>query len=254
MYDFSFNGVSLSSFGGRIIETPMHTIATRNKSLVKIYGQSGDEVIDNGSYNNVNFSVKIGFFTFVSKKTAEQLARDVIDWLAPLQDGYYNYRDTYNPGCFTRAVLTNFDEIVRQMRTFLTATLKFSRVPFWYLDAGTTEIDLASGGRDYTVTNPTAYESEPIYVFHYGRPNMVESAQITVNGTMVETLLSVAATNYYFDNVSKQLYVITDNKKNYVGTALLPNLLPGENTIRYRLNTMDAGSFYMTLTPNWRRL
>ena len=40
MHDFTFNGVSLRSLGGRITEAPFHTVASRDVEQVKIYGQS----------------------------------------------------------------------------------------------------------------------------------------------------------------------------------------------------------------------
>lgn len=102
MRSFSFNNISLSSFGGRLLQPPSHKIAKRNKSFQKIYGQSGDEIIDNESYDNVKFKLKIGFLPLVAQQTAQNLARAVINWLAPLQDGYYIYRDTFNPGISLR--------------------------------------------------------------------------------------------------------------------------------------------------------
>ena len=254
MRDFSFNGVSLSSFGGRIIQTPAHTIATRDKTFTKIYGQSGDELIDNGSYNNVTFSVEIGFFTFVSQQTAQQLASAIIDWLAPLQNGYYQYRDTENEGYFTQAALVNFDQVQREMHTFLKTTLTFNRVPFWYSDNGIVEQDLIGGGVAHTIENPENYDAEPLYKFIYWRSGTTETAQITINGVLTEFPLETAGATYYLDNVSKQFYRIVDGSKIYLGATLLPNLVPGNNTITYVLNTISSGSFSMKITPNWRRL
>ena len=57
MRDFTFNGVSLRNIGGRIVEKPFHTIAKRRIDRVKIYGRSGDDFVDSGSYENVDFSV-----------------------------------------------------------------------------------------------------------------------------------------------------------------------------------------------------
>lgn len=254
MHDFTYNNISLSSFGGRLLQPPTHTIAARNKSFAKIYGQSGDEVIDNESYDNVKFKLKICFLPYLTQQAAQALAYAVIDWLAPLQDKYYEYRDTVNPNYFTYAVLTNFDQVVRELPTLLTTTLEFNRVPFWYSDDGTTEIPLISGKTDYTITNPTAYDAEPVYQFIYFRQNTIESAKITINGITTVAPLPIANETYYFDNVLKQMYVIADGQKSYVGTALLPNLLPGDNTVRYTLNTVDIGSFNMKVVPNWRRL
>lgn len=246
MHDFSFNGVSLSSLGGRIIQAPMHTIATRDKSFVKIYGQSGDEVIDNGSYNNVNFSVKIGFFTFVAQQTAEQLAHTIIDWLAPLQDGYYEYRDTYNEGYFTRASLTNFDEIQREMRTFLTATLKFSRVPFWYSDGGTRGLTF---NNQALLVNPENYPSEPVLNLTYTGSGTV-TVRITFNGAPIEITMGVIPlNNQIIDGVQKQHYRVENGEKIYLSRVVPPDLVPGDNIIAFNTSQVTC-----TLTPNWRRL
>ncbi len=175
MRSFSFNGVSLRSLGGRITEAPFHTVASRDVEQVKIYGQSGDEVIDNQSYNNVPFTVKIAFLPYKTVKiaflpyktaqTANDIARAVIDWLAPLQGAYYTYTDSWNPGYFTKARLTNFDEVKRELRTLLTATLKFSRVPFWYSNSGAVAITTTNGR--LTLTNPEAYAAEPVIKITY---------------------------------------------------------------------------------------
>lgn len=255
MRDFSFNGVSLSSFGGRIIEAPRHTIATRDKTFTKIYGQSGDELIDNGSYNNVTFSVEIGFFTFVSQQTAQQLASAIINWLAPLQDGYYVYRDSENTGYFTRAALVNFDQVEQEMRTFLKAMLTFNRVPFWYSDSGQTSVTFYNGGASNTLNNPEIYDSEPIYKFNQWRP-YTDKVNISVNSTAVSFTTSAHPTTYYIDNVAKQFYKISAGSKNYLGIIQLPNLRPGSNTISFDLNdgSLSAGSFNLEIIPNWRRL
>lgn len=250
MRDFSFNGVSLSSFGGRILQAPSHTIAKRNISREKIYGQSGDEIIDNGSYDNVDFSLKIGFMPFLTNQSARSLADAVVYWLASLQNGYYEYTDTLKPGYYTRAVLTNFGEIVQELPTLLTGTLKFSRVPFWYRNDGKNVISLSS---DNVIANPEAYSAEPLYCFVYSR-NGFETISITVNGETVNVDASGKPANYYFDNVQKQFYWFEDDVKSYLGRELLPDLQPGENNISFRVGPMSIGSFRLDITPNWRRL
>ena len=231
MRSFSFNGVSLSSLGGRITEAPFHTVASRDVDQVKIYGQSGDEVIDNQSYNNVPFTVKIAFITYKTAMTANDIARAVIDWLAPLQGAYYTYTDTWNPGYFTKARLTNFDEVKRELRTLLTATLKFSRVPFWYSNSGLTPAEFVNGNADNVLHNPELYDA-------------------TVSFTT-----GLQATVFYLDNTAKQFYRVENGSKVYLGNQLLPNLQPGDNTIKFNLNGYIAsGSFSLKVIPNWRRL
>lgn len=253
MRDLTFNGVSLRSLGGRITEKPYHTIAKRRVERVKIYGQSGDEIIDGGAYDNVDFSLKIAFLPFLNGQTAQQAARAVIDWLAPLQGGYYEYRDTENSGYFTQAVLTNFAQIERELRTMLTATLQFSRLPYWYSDEGTQETEFYNGNADNTLVNPEQYDSEPVYRYSNSRKN-VENVTITVNGNAVTFSTTQGAGDYYFDNVQGQFYCIEGGEKTYLPFQQLPNLTPGVNTLKFSQNGLSSGSFELFVKPNWRRL
>ena len=74
MHDFTFNGQSLLSLGGRIVQPPVHTVARRSTERVKLYGRSGDEIIDNESYDNVDFSLKIALLPHLTQRTAHDLA------------------------------------------------------------------------------------------------------------------------------------------------------------------------------------
>jgi len=257
MRDFTFGGQSLSTFGGRIVQAPSHHIARRRIDRVKIYGKSGDDIIDGGAYDNVDFSLKLAVFPTVYGQTAQETARAVIDWLAPLQNDYYEYRDTLNPDYYTKALLTNFDQIERELRTLLTATLKFSRLPYWYSDAGTAETEFTNGAAN-TLTNPEQYDSEPVYRFNTSR-EYAEDVTITVNGVSVTFSTSKRAGNYYFDNVQGQFYYLANGVKTYLSVQdssarSLPNLSPGANSLSFSQNGLSSGSFSLFVEPNWRRL
>lgn len=255
MRDFTFNGVSLRSLGGRITEKPYHTIAKRRVEREKIYGKSGDDFIDSGSYENVDFSVKIALLPYTRGQTAQQAARAVIDWLAPLQNAYYEYRDTENSGYFTQAVLTNFAQIERELRTMLTATLQFSRLPYWYSDEGTRQIDL--GNKSTVLVNPELYSAEPIVTFTYTGSAAAANLRgvVTVNDSTVRFSVSPTNNLHIFDSVEKQHYRTDDGVKTYLGLELLPELLTGENRISGGLeNATSFTSYSVSVIPNWRRL
>lgn len=264
MHDFTFNGQSLLSLGGRIVQPPVHTVARRSTERVKLYGRSGDEIIDNESYDNADFSLKIALLPHLTQRTAHDLAYAVIDWLAPLQNGYYVYTDTCNPGYFTKAVLTNIDEIRRDLRTLLTATLKFSREPYWYSDAGASEV--AAVNKIITLTNPELYSAEPvlkltytgsadynayfsIYVSDTTTPSSTEFARIALGGI---------TPNHWFDSVRKQHYSVIDGQKVYRDGLLISDILPGgSKSFKFSLygtSQISVSDVTMTVTPNWRRL
>lgn len=248
MRDFTYNGVTLSSFGGRILQKPSHTVARRNIDRVKIYGQSGDEIIDNESYDNVDFSLKVCFLPHLTAYSAQELSQRVINWLAPLQNSYYVYRDTYNPGYFTKAVLTNFDEVVRELMILLTATLKFTRVPFWYADSGSTSVTFTDQG--YFV-NPEIYPSEPIFDLVYTGDLTNITLHLLVGNKAIDVPMgsSASLSHQILDGVAKQHYCIDNGTKIYISDLLPPDLQPGSNII-----SLSHSAVACTLTPNWRRL
>ena len=257
MHDFTFNGVSLRSLGGRITEAPFHTVASRDVEQVKIYGQSGDEVIDNQSYNNVPFTVKIAFLTYKTSQTANDIARAVIDWLAPLQGAYYTYTDTWNTGYFTKARLTNFDEVKRELRTLLTATLKFSRVPFWYNNSGTTAVTQDSSG-NVTLTNPEIYSAEPIVTVEY-TGTAANNYKCTISIASVSVYVYSGGVTPYqvLDGVQKQHYKISNNTKEYISNTLPPELPPNRRFIcaaRLEGSSIWGRDVQLSIIPNWRRL
>lgn len=255
MHSFTFGGQSLLTFGGRILQAPFHTIAQRNKTFEKIYGQSGDEIIDNGSYENVDFSLKICFMPLLTQRTAREIAYAVIDWLAPLQDGYYEYKDSYNPGYFTKATLKNFDEITRELRTCLTATLKFNRVPYWYKISGQTPIEF---NNQTLLENPEIYPAEPIVKLKISNISSDVNVNFVVNDKSVQVTMTHGGFEHtdnnsiqYLDGVAKQHYKLQNdnNKKIYLSSALPPDLEPGDNIV-----AVSDSRVICTITPNWRRL
>ena len=248
MRDFTYNGVTLSSFGGRILQKPSHTVARRNIDRVKIYGQSGDEIIDNESYDNVDFSLKVCFLPHLTAYSAQELSQRVINWLAPLQNSYYIYRDTYNPGYFTKAVLTNFDEVVRELLTLLTATLKFTRVPFWYESGGAVPVAFTDQG---TFVNPEIYSAEPIFDLVYTGDLINITLHLLVGNKAIDVPMGSSAllSHQILDGVAKQHYHVDNGAKIYISDLLPPDLQPGSFII-----SLSHSAVTCTLTPNWRRL
>lgn len=259
MHNFTFNDVSLSAFGGRILQAPLHTVAKRNIEFVKIYGQSGDEIIDNESYDNVDFSLKIAFLPLLGQQSARQLAYAIIDWLAPLQNGYYIYRDTYNPGYFTKAVLKNLGEIERTLPTQLTATLKFNRVPFWYCDDGVNAVEMEPG-ETLQLINPENYSSKPVLTFTYtGNNTSTLSGRIMLNNDRIYTINTMSGVKkFIYDGVLKQNYGLDINNAKIYLTSSPPTFPVGTIELKVLPSSGSGvpfdGNFEFSVIPNWRRL
>ena len=182
----------------------------------------------------------------IAQQTARVLAYSIIDWLAPLQNAYYTYSDTVNPNYFTKAVITNFDEIKRDLPTLLTATLKFSRVPFWFRSGGAATITFTDQA---LLTNPEQYTAEQIMTLTYTGEGTLNNIQMLINGNSTIFDASAAAPTQLFDNVTKQHYRIENGSKVYLSAKLPVNLSPGDNLINFSTSRISC-----SIVPNWRRL
>lgn len=164
-YNFKFGDSWISELGAISTETPPVEIAQRDYELIDIPGKDGSDYIDNGRYNNVEFTRSI---SLIGRKNfpVEDKAANFINTYAYLQ-GYQPFEDTDHNDMMTEAVLTNFNEINRKLRTLNTATLKFSRKPYWYPKSGLEyrEMNLSPATPTLTFDNPFMLPSKPLIVF-----------------------------------------------------------------------------------------
>ena len=166
-YNFKFGDVWLSEFGGVCTEEPPIEIAQRDITLIDIPGKDGSACIDNGRYNNVEFTRTIAL---VGKRisSAKEKTIQLINSFAYLQ-GYQPFEDTDHEGMVTEAVLLNLEEVIKNLRTMYTATLKFSRKPYWTLKSSLEEMPLDNtevSGNGVEIYNPYPTTACPIIRFH----------------------------------------------------------------------------------------
>lgn len=259
--DFRFGTTWLSDVGCRLTTVPPVEIATRNVSLIDIPGRDGAECIDNGFYNNVEFTREIGFVNKLGEIAPEN---KVINWLAYLQGGYYEFEDTQHPGEITYAVLTNFGQIQKQLQRIHKATLQFSRHPYWYSKNGLIKQKYTTDemiGGTVEILNPYNLNTKPIFYFHMkGSINTKQkiSFEIIVNDVKY-SYVDVPYINVYskivLDCEKEQMYV-TDNRDNiykYVDISKVPQLLVGSNKIS--ISSDDSENIdSISIIPRWRKL
>lgn len=193
-YNFKFGDSWISELGAISTETPGIEIAQRDYELIDIPGKDGADYIDNGRYSNVEFSRSI---SLIGRKNfpVEDKAANFINNYAYLQ-GYHPFEDTDHNDMVTEAVLTNFNEINRKLRTLNTATLKFSRKPYWYLKSGLNyrEIDLSPEVPIIDFDNPFPVISKPLILITTspGSPLAFQYKITTVEGESAYDCIGVS--------------------------------------------------------------
>lgn len=248
MHNFNFAGYWLSEFGGRLNECPKQEIAQRDFEFVSVPGRDGDLIRDNGRYKNVEFERSISFMPFITGRTASELSKSIIDWLAHFSS-YQVYRETYNPGYFTRAVITNFDTVKRELPTLLTSTLKFQRIPYWYSESGQQPREITAA-ETVSLINPE--KSEAFMTIKIERINTsVGVCWFDYKGVSYQITVPTSAQYLIYDSDAKENWLYAaDGSRSFYNSLIFPALGTGESTI----TVTKVQNAKMTITPNWRRL
>lgn len=251
MHNFYFGNKWLSYFGGRIAQAPQHEISKRDISAIEIPYKDGDILLDNGRWQNVNFERAICFLPYLSELSAKHLARAVIEWLT-LNQGYQKYKDTYNPGYFTEAYISNTDDIVRKLPSLLTTKIKFNRKPWWHSELGQRTIDFEVN-KSVSLYNPEQYESLPTIIITNTNVSggTTAVAKININGESLDLKCTAKYDYAVLDGETMQYIAYkSDGTTNFVDDTIPPKLKVGDNQI---VVTAYKNAF-LSIKPNWRRL
>ena len=262
-YNFKFAGVALSDFYGVTTTRPPREVAQYDFTLLDIPGRSGSEYIDNKRYKNVPLTREIGFAQH-TYAYVDNLVEKVINWLAYLQ-GYQEFEDSDHPDMVTYAVLTNFSEVQTVLRRHHRATLKFSRVPFWYEKKGLVAKSASNLLSGVTLNNRYPIISKPIIevVLQTSISNS-NSFTLRFNGT--DYLYKMSALPYHTGSqVRKYMFFDFENEEIRMSTAesggnvkyadadMPEGFVPGENSVCiYAGYSNTVANLYVT--PRWRCL
>lgn len=252
MKDLIYNGQSLNSLGFAIKTRPIYTVASRSINFQSVLGRSGDVIVDNQRYENVEMSYQINSIPHrVVANSSQELVHALIDWLSPLDGEYKILRDDWNSGYFCKAICTNIGEIANNLFLGLDTTIKFNRTPFWYSDLGQKTVAFNSSGatrNNFRIYNPEIYQSEPLIKI-YGKGNI----DLIINNDNIY---------YHLKNVDD--YIVIDCEtgnatkdgvmhNEVTGFDYPPVFYRGENVVSV-LKTAGATFSKAEITPNWRRL
>lgn len=228
---FTFGEHSTTEFGLLISKKKIYSTPARNVSFLSVPGRSGDVIVDNDSYPNIEVSYTVG-----CKSIGSQL-EDIASWLT--EPGYSKLSDTYMPNFFRLAVNVSGQSWDEQLLNFGEATLTFNCKPFRYLVSGENTTTLTTGG---TITNPTNFSSLP-YI------------KITGSGNVT---LHVNSNSYSLSTISPNIEIDSEMMSVYRGTTLLnskagfdefPVFEPGENAISWTGTVAKV-----EIVPRWRCL
>ncbi|MGN0489399.1 MAG: hypothetical protein ACI4HO_09080 [Ruminococcus sp.] len=249
--DIYFAGTWLSDLGGRLKDLPTIEIAERDVELIEIPGRSGDIVLDKKRYKNVEFSREISLINRMrNTPTRDQIQKAISCFCYKI--GYQEFRDTQHLGAFTKAILLNTSDVIRELPRFTTAELKFSRIPYWYTDEGQIWIYLeGTTTRTKEFYNPYQFSAEADYSITCSPGN----TDIVINGVRYSATFTEDYDTFYVDTFQKQLMLINNLGDYKALSGVFPSeLQPGNNTVSIVIENKSIVVREMKVKPNWRFL
>ena len=179
-------GINSLDYGVYITGEAVYNAPEKRVEFISIPGRSGDLVIDNGVYENIEVKYPAGVFgddqsDFASKIRAYRNA-------LKSQSGYQRITDTYNPNEYRLGLFVDpFEVDVVQQSKAGEFDIVFNCQPYRFLTSGEAEVDipLTSTSPEVDLINPTLFESSPlIETVGYGVLDISSSAgdySITIN-------------------------------------------------------------------------
>lgn len=243
MNQFTFNGESSYDDHDLIItETPSVEIPERDMSFQSVPGRSGDIIIDNGRFKNINVKYKVA--ALCTMKELPALCRDISGWLYPSGvSKYYELSDTYDSGYFRYAAVAGsvpFDSKLMQLGE---GTLTFNCKPYKYSNIGQVPKSLDAYAQNIVV-NTERYFSLPKF-------------RIYANGTVYMYInnktLKFEDVNEYVD-IDAELMKCGKGSENLSGSMTGAwediRLVPGNNTIELDGDDVE----FCRLYGRWRTI
>lgn len=205
-------------------------------TMQTIPGRSGDLIIDNGRYKNVDVSYTCAIVT-----TEEfcRAARRIRAALLSQGNGYKRLFDSYDADYFRLATIEKAVTITQNGIHDGALSVTFNCKPFQYSHAGQRVITLTGGGK---IVN---YEKFPALPYI----KIIGNGAVTLNVNGVEFPISEVNEYVEIDSESMNTYKGAENKNATAANLIYPSFSAGENSIGW---TGDVSA--VQIIPRWRTL
>ena len=222
-----FDNTDLSEFGYSfqkvVDEVPEH-----DYEEVTVVGKDGTLLLDNKRMKNVEESYDI----VIPDNTENSL--DALRNFLASKVGYKRLEDDIRPNHYTKARFVGLDSTVTSERTQAVATMEFERIPQRYLKSGEEMVELGA-----SLTNPTRFDSKPIFRLWGNGTLMVNSYVITVANSPYEYVDIDCEIMDCFYGLNNANQYVTFSTTGYI-------------TLQAGLNSFDIDGFTkVEVTPRW---
>lgn len=236
MNSFTFDGINSLDYNIYISGDGVYDAPERVVEMVTIPGRNGALAMDEGRFENMEIHYPAGTFGTdqVDFKSNISAFRNILC----SRHSYAVLTDDYHPDEYRLALYKSGLEVEPvQYNNAGEFDIIFECKPQRFLTSGETVTTLTSSG---TISNPTAFDSQPLLV-------ITGIGNLTVNGVQI----AISKTPTTIDCETMEAYNGTTSRNSDI--VLTPNkfpvLNPGDNTI-----TLGAGITKVEITPRWWRI
>lgn len=161
---FTFDGVSSSVYGVYLTGEGVFNAPQRAVEMIEIPGRNGNYALDQGKFNNISVTYKVGMFDVDESNFATKVS-NFRNWLCS-KVGYKRLMDEYNANEYRMAVYASGFELDHDLLIAGEAEITFDCKPQRFLTSGETATAVANNG---TISNPTLFDASPTLEFQgYG--------------------------------------------------------------------------------------
>lgn len=234
---FFYNGLnSYEDLGAAVMSKTPYNAPAPDITRQAISGRSGDLIIDNGRYKNVN----VGYTcAIVTTENFSRAARRIRAALLSRGNAYKLLADSYDADYFRMGTIESEVNISQNGINDGVLSVTFTCKPWRYSYAGQNTITLTAAS---TLTNFEKFPSLP-YIKIYGSGTVT----LYVNGKAFP--ISNVDEYVEIDSETLNTHKGTENKNATASSIEYPSFNPGENTVSW---TGNVSSVY--ITPRWRTL
>lgn len=240
----NFKDKDSRDFGLYIRKKDTYNRAKRDISFISVPGRSGDVVIDNGRYENVEIKYALRLFSTQYSELSDNQNffwnwEDVCRWL--IADGnYYRLYDSYDPLYYRKACLADEFVVEQPHHSVGDFEVKFNCKPYRYRHDGDSVTEITQ--QNTVIDNTEMYDSLP-YIKIIGSGDVylhIGGRQYNFYSISDYVECDSELMNVYKNMISKNAY--------YQGTAF-PTLEPGSNRIAWSGNVTK-----IQIKPRWRTI
>lgn len=227
--NFTFNGISASSFGLWVEHRPPVVTPKRLIESISIPGRSGNLLRDTGAYSNITLTYQVAYKEDVRNKAVE-----IATWL--YQPTYCELENDYEPTYFRQAVYSSPFSVSDVLGVAGRANITFECKPQRFLKTGKIPISATNGGE----INNNYQPSLPVITIQGSG-----HGSVTIGGSTVS--ITGQIDDLIIDSVNQNAVMGGNNANNNISVSGgFPTLVNGATEISW-----SGGVTGVTIVPNW---